>query len=328
MAFGDIGRSWSSGISKLGGSVAQASKPNYLTNPNSPTPSFVQGGAGTEASRPTSIFDRARDALGFAATLYGPDTAYNNWQQGSLQSSLNMLGANYADNQRYANQDYGLAMRGLGLDRQALDVERANNRIDAGAAQRDINYYAQLLQMMPQYRSLSNQDYGNTLAQIGREGEMERKGIASEYTGRGAWFTPFHRINRENSQQAQMQAETKARIGYERDILGLNEKELGLTRNKGQAQDQAGKVANREALLNIEGARLGLTGEQLKNELDKTLANLGYSNFIDATQLLDQLAGSNRDRADIAMSIYDQAIKFMELAGGGQLGSIYQQYGG
>lgn len=207
--------------------------------------------------------------------------------------------------------DYNLGMRGLDLDQQGIGIDR-------GAAQRDQAYYTNLLALLPQYRGLSKDELDATLRSAAQQGNMERIGINSEYTGRGAFLTPMRGVKNYNSLLSQANAEDKANIGYQRDMLGLTEKELGLTRSRDMSGDTLKK-------LDLESARLGISREKLQNTLEQGLAQLGYNRYVNLNTLLNGVDGQN---AEAYLKILQQAYQIgMGLDSGG-IGNAMNGYGG
>lgn len=244
---------------------------------------------------------------------------------GQLNTGRARQGFNNTWNQQqqgYAQNDYNLNMRGNALDSQNIGLQRESLGIDAGGAQRDTAYYQNLLGMMPQYRGLANDSYQNTLQKLILAGETERRGINSDATGRGAWFAPMRGANIADSTRSQELGSQAAGTAYQGDLMGLQEKELGLGRNFGGAQDSQAKIAIAQRGLDIDAQRLGITADRYKADLQKGLDQLGYQNFMSLEDLYALENSTDAKSKQLAAQIKQQAYEIAK----GSMGSQYQQF--
>lgn len=243
-----------------------------------------------------SIYDQV-------SAQYAPDMEF---QRMLLNSTAQAQNRNFDQRSADANKDYSLGNRYIDLQDKGLGIDR-------GAANRDIAYYNQMLGNIPGYRNLSGRELTNTRGNLAAQGNMERIGINSDATAKGAWFSPMKGVKTYDSLMRQARGEEGAQIGFDRDALGLSEKEAGLKRSLGNSQDALSK-------LDIESQRLGLDREKLKNQLDSGLASLGYDRFVNTSDLLQRMASQNKAEADMAKKIFDEVIGLGNIPGLGYNG--------
>jgi hypothetical protein len=78
---------------------------------------------------------------------------------------------------------------------------------------------------------------------------------------------------------------------------------------KGISYDnQALALNNKLANIGLDGERLGIKGEQLNNALADGLYNIGLGEYTSVNGLLDAMAGTNQQQAQLATTIFQQLI--------------------
>lgn len=241
-----------------------------------------------------------------------PELTYGAAERARLEAQGAFLGGNYGQRESALRADYGANMRNADLDLNAIGVRR-------GAANRDAGYYQGLLELMPYYANLSGKERERALGEARRQGHMERLGIGSDYTNRGAYFSGMRSIKSYNSILGQQAQELGAEIGYGRDMLGQREKTMGLERSKAMTGDQL-------ALLDIEAQKVGVSRDKYKASLEQGLASLGYDRFMSASDLLQKLNSSDYQQAQLARQILESATAAGNALSSGQFGGAYDSY--
>lgn len=271
-----------------------------------PTPSYMK------TPQQMQYESTAQAAARAAAAQSLPDILYGGQERARYDAQIPFVDANYGQRESALRADYGANMRNADLDLNAIGVRR-------GAANRDAGYYQGLLELMPYYANLSGKERERALGEARRQGHMERLGIGSDYTNRGAYFSGMRSIKSYNSILGQQAQELGAEIGYGRDMLGQREKTMGLERSKAMTGDQL-------ALLDIDAQKVGVSRDKYKAALEQGLASLGYDKFMSLEQLYRQ-----RDAADFqTQKLIDQVLNSAYNAGNalqsGQVGGAYGGY--
>ena len=294
--------------------------PTAGTPSNVPTP-YAPGYNGTnspfkytpqqQAANTQYRADAAAAARAAAAQAL-PDILYGGQERARYDAQIPFVDANYGQRESAMRADYNANMRNADLDLAGIGVRR-------GAANRDAGYYQGLLELMPYYANLSGKERERALGEARRQGHMERLGIGSDYTNRGAYFSGMRSIKSYNSILGQQAQELGAEIGYGRDMLGQREKTMGLERSKAMTGDQL-------ALLDIDAQKVGVSRDKYKAALEQGLASLGYDRFMSLEQLYQQ-----RDSADFqTQKLIDQVLNSAYNAGSalssGQVGGAYGSY--
>lgn len=304
-----------------GGSTTYTPSPfNVQQQTSTPTP-YAPGAAQSpfkytpEQQAQNSQYQQTyRDALNSQITNAAPELTYNAAERARLQATQGLAAGSFADREASLRADYGANLRGLGLDQNAIDVRR-------GANARDAAYYQNLLGLMPYYQNLSAKELERALGSSRQQGTMERLGINSDYTSRGAFFSGMRTIKNIDSAMSEQNRNTSANIGYGRDMLGQTEKTMGLERSKAMTGDQA-------ALLDIEAQKLGVSRDKYAASLQQGLASLGYDKFMSMSDLIGKLNSSDYQQAQLARQIIDAASAAGQAALDGTLGNAYNGYGG
>lgn len=247
------------------------------------------------------------------ASKPGPGAAAPNpTQQSSFQNYLSQgiaynaptfgqyqLGANQnLRNIGYGNAGYGIDQSGANLDYTSnlrdLQLQMGQNGIDLGAAQRQPDLIAQLL-------GLDNQDFGiqRQDAQLAAKGNQED--LMADATARGAVTTTGRQVKQGNIYANLMNQ--LGHIGVSQDKNTLNAAE-----QKKQAQD-------RIDTLQLTAGRLGMKPDELKGQLDNTLAKLGLNHAMSTEDLLDGLASGDLQSKQLLMQIISQAGQYATATG-------------
>lgn len=253
-----------------------------------------------------------RDAINQGITNAGPELTYNAAERARLEAQAGFLGGNYGQRDAALRADYNANMRGADLDLGAIGVRR-------GAANRDSAYYQQLLDLMPYYANLSAKERERALGANKQQGTMERLGIGSDYTNRGAFFSGMRSLKSYDSILREQNQNMGAEIGYGRDMLGQREKTMGLERSKAMTGDQL-------ALLDIEAQKVGVSRDKYQASLQQGLASLGYDKFMSMSDLLAKLNSSDYQQAQIARQIIDSATAAGNALQSGQVGGAYDGF--
>ncbi len=310
--------------------LGQASTPAWR-NPNPTTPANPNSFAGTVGNNSQGIPNsfaaqpqynpqvqanqQYRSMINTIGSQYAPDQAMVERERARNEAAAAYKNANYYPQKEAGlRQDYALNMRGADLDLKGIGVDR-------GAANRDAAYYQNLLALMPQYRGLSKRELETALGEARRQGTMERLGINSDYTSRGAYFSGMRSLKQYNSMLGQGAAEARANTGYDRDMLGFTEKELGLNRSKAMTGDTL-------ARLDIDAQRVGLSRDKYKAAMEQGLASLGYDKFMDLNQLMAMRDSTDAKQRAIAEQIAQQIYMNGQAITSGALGGAYQGFGG
>jgi hypothetical protein len=254
-----------------------------------------------------------------AGGLYG---GYN-WQTGmtpagqaqmtGYQGQLLGSGAQRDWGSRWMNTEYG-------VDRRLLDLDVYGNKIDQAAAARtlapgglfdvrqgDINTRRQLLA-----RELANQMRGFDIdyTEAGQQGRRNVRQRTSEATVRGSLQAPGTReamqdIYRDlyNTIGRIDVGREGARIGNERSVSGLGVEEAGLKEDRAQTRD-------RQAKLNLEAQRLGISGEQLRNNLNKGLEKLGIDYAMNVNDVITAMNSTSAEERAKGEQIYRMALGY------------------
>lgn len=254
---------------------------------------------------------------------------------------LGLEGQDYAAQRGYAQRDYDLGMRGIGLDYQNLGYQReANNlkysdlaldRQNVGIDRRGVDVTRDYLNKM---RGYAGDTLGQQLYDAMRQGVYQTVQNNSQATANGAWFAPMRQFENANIYGDTLNAGNQARTGYAKTIAGYDRDSANAdldmarldVREKGISNDEQ-RVAIANKQLDIQAAKLGLTGEQMRLALDKGLQNLGMSNAMTVNQIMSGLASNNAQVQQLAMNMMMQASQAAGYQGYGSrgLGSIASQ---
>ncbi len=202
-------------------------------------------------------------------------------------------------------RDTDLARRGFGLDRANVGLDRASLGVDTNLTKGQLANLDRLRGILGKQYGLEGEALTNQLAQLGID-EAKLKDMAkrqtfdlrSNLTARGAFNTVANdrgtgRINRDliyglggiNNQR------TAADIQHRGNVLGLDEKGIGYDN---QGLNLRARLANNgidSSRLDNTLARIGLSEEQVTNQLTDGLANIGFEGEAAVNGFLDSIQG-------------------------------------
>lgn len=321
--FKPLGQS-SGTVNPSNGSFTGYQGSTYTPSSAPPVP-FTSSGAASQASQPwrtpqgytPTPSQSGYDVAGMARQTvqqYTPDLLGIDAQRARGEALAQFLGGTYYPGKEQGLRNtYDIGNRNADLDLAGIGVQR-------GAANRDAKYYQDLLDLMPYYKGYSDRELATSLREAARQGNMERLGINSDYTNRGAFFSGMRGIKNYNSYLSQAAAEDRANTGYGRDMLSQREKTLGLERSKAMTGDQL-------AQLDIDAQRVGLNRESLRNALEQGLNSLGYDKFMSLSQLMEMRASTDAAKRDLANQIFESILSNGQALASGQLGGAYANGG-
>lgn len=245
--------------------------------------------------------------VGTAPAAY--ETYYN---QALLNQQLAANRANYGVQNRYnqqdigfANQDYNLAMQGVGLDRNRIQ-QQANAlgrdyATDVKGLNLNYDQYARQMAMQPQLRGLQNQLFGLSESDINRESQRSIRGLTSDATARGALGSKGYQdsIGYEQAELADalsglgvnrkqydiQQTETEAKVNDQYKQYQLDFEKLNNSLRKGNEGIQQADQA-----LNLQAQKLGLSNQQAVANINRAIEQLGISYAGNANQIALELA--------------------------------------
>lgn len=281
--------------------------------PIGPLPASQGGGMANAAYYQNFRPNPLASAQSLANTFYGPQQQILADQLARQQSQLGMVGVDAQYRTGALNRDNALAQRSLGLDRQALGVDRSQT-------QGQLANLDKLKGILKQQYGLNDRGLANTLKQLGIDkagmiDQADRKifDLRSDLTARGAYNTVANergtgRVARDlmyglGGIGTQTEA---ARLSAQGNRLGLDEKGIGL-------ENQAAGLQAKLAGIGIDTARLGISGEQLANSLEDGLYQIGLGSQVSINGLLDAIGGTNAQQAQLASTILQQVAGYASL---------------
>lgn len=223
----------------------------------------------------------------------------------------------YGNLGNFARRDYDLGMRGVGLDREMLDLNRSSatgdiNDINAGFGVVRGKYDARLAgllgdatQLQATERRLLGLD-AEAIKELGYQEQRQQRQLMSQMGASGAIGAQGQIETGRDIAQGAKQARTDIGeaaakrndqltkelrdIDTSKSILNWDLRQAELDRNT-----QLRKIEERQRTLDIEARKLNLTAEQLSLGLQKQLEQLNLQRTISQGQLLDAL--NSRDAA-------------------------------
>lgn len=267
-------------------------------------------------------FSQGRPLPGTVAA--DPYLSFLNTQNAANVAGLNQFSRNTNRDVLEQNSQYNFGARGLnedfGFSNRLNNLDIAGNQIDRNAAQRVLNsggLYDVQQQGLDASRGLLGRELANQMRGFGfdqstatRAAKTNLRGSISDAAARGAaqneglrnkvtdiygnLYDQFGQINvgREG-----------ARISNERGKISLNNQQAGLTENKAQARD-------RTAQIDLQAQRLGISGEQLRNNLTRGLEKLGIDKRVNTNALIDGLMSKSAETKQQALQLYYQALDY------------------
>lgn len=289
----------SGGQTYPGGEVFSPAPSPYDNGRFGPIPMPNQQQAGEMAWRSGyNDFINGQWALNFG--MAAPIFAAYDAQEARKREMLGQLGSQYGRRRTNLNREYGFDMRDLGLNERDIGIDRGENQAD-----RDL---------FNALKGTARESFDNDISQIRSKADQDRLLTDSEYIGRGAWFSPRRKTKQGWIDEGQEQAEKDRQIGFRESILNLDRKLTG--------------TRARDAKLDIMAERVGIDRERLKERLDFGLAQLGWDQYTNTNQLLDQLDGLDAQRYDAIMQVLTSIIEASNNYTGGAVGDAITQAGG
>lgn len=255
---------------------------------------------------------------GGGATYPTAQTTFQNYvNQGMVQNAPTFSQYQLANNAGLRNLAYGQA--GYGLDTsnaglnytsgsRDLQTQMALNGIDLRAAQRQPGLIDQLLGLDNQDFGLQRKDYGIQRADAGLTAKQNVQNLFEQATGMGAMMSQGRRQRQGNIYENLVNQLGHIGVAEDRTGIAQDKNTLNATEQKQQAQD-------RIATLQTTADRLGMKPDELKAQLDNTLAKLGLNNTISTESLLDGLANNDLQSKQLLMNILSQAGQYATATG-------------
>jgi hypothetical protein len=264
---------WSWEPNKMGEGIATATGNALGYTPPPP----VQQAGGWTANRLAEASAPLREGFYGVAAMNGPALAQQAANNSLAAMGLANLSAGQQMNTRHANENYNLAMQGVGLERQGIDIsrrdidtKRARLGLDRTGLGVDRNYIDKM-------RDYANQALTQTLGGIARNEQFDKRDTSSGYTSRGSWFAPFHRQDLGRITDTANQNRAEANIAFGRENAGYD-RDLARNDLSGQNIDLSYRdVEGEEARLSLTAQQLGLKEQELYTLLQQGLDNLGVS---------------------------------------------------
>lgn len=215
------------------------------------------------------------NAFGYQAGQY-PQTAPSNY----AQNQYNMIGAMGRYNRGNLQDNFGLDMRGVGLDRRDL-------AIDSSAAGRQVRNTVE-------QERLARAMLGNSQQAANQQAREQTQTARSEATAAGAFTAPGIKRDLTNIYANLSLGRQRNEYGFQQDLLGIRE-------NRASARDRQRSIA-------IESQRLGLTEDRLRNQLKQGLEGSRLDQFMSVNDLFDSLMSGNQEQQALARQIIDQIM--------------------
>lgn len=220
--------------------------------------------------------------MGMLRGYYGPQDQQVVTQQQALLDQLGLTQAQYDAQTGYLNTNYGLDRRNLALDQRGLGIDRA-------AIARQL---ADTIQQEEIIRGLD----ANSRKALGLEYDQNQRQERSDATARGAFTTPGTRQNLKDLFGGLMLGNERLDLGFRNDMLDLKSRRASLRDQRKQ--------------LDLQGQRYGLSGDQLRNQLNQALDQLGLSRLTDVNQIFDSLNSGDATRAGLAQQMISDLMGF------------------
>lgn len=279
MALGSLTTGTSSGPSS---SPQIAFNPGRQATQQMPSAATPTGGGSGLGSSPEASGPGPAGIMGILNGMYGPQ---NQALQGSQQALLNQLGttnAQYDTQSGYLNTGYGLDQRNLALDQQGLGIDRQ-------AIAR------QLADTIRQEEIIRGLD-ANSRRSLGMQYDQDQRQERSDATSRGAFTTPGTRQNLKDLFGGLMLGNERLDLGLQNDMLDLKSKRASLRDQRKQAD--------------LQGQRYNLSGDQLKNQLDQALAQLGLDKMTSVNNIFDMLNSGNAQQRALGQQFMEDLMGF------------------
>lgn len=267
-----------------------SSSPQVAFNPgiqagqraSSAVASTPSGGGGGGLGNPPEAGPSPGSIANLIGSIYGPQDQGLQNQQQALLNQLGITNAQYDTQSGYLNTNYGLDQRSLGLDRQGLGIDRA-------AIARQL---ADTIQQEEIIRGLD----ANSRKALGLQYDQDQRQERSDATARGAFTTPGTRQNLKDLFGGLMLGNERLDLGFKSDMLDLRSRRAGL-------RDQRKQV-------DLQAQRYGLSGDQLRSQLNQALGQLGLDRLTSVNDIFDSLNSGNSQRAALAQQMLEDLMGF------------------
>lgn len=265
-----------------------SSSPQVAFNPGAqaiqrmPAAATPSGGGSGGLGNPPEAGPSPGTIANLIGSIYGPQNQALQNQQQSLLNQLGFADAQYDTQSRYLNTNYGLSQRDLALDQRGLGIDRA-------AIARQL---ADTIQQEEIIRGLD----ANSRKALGLQYDQDQRQERSDATARGAFTTPGTRQNLKDLFGGLMLGNERLDLGLRSDMLDLNSRRASLRDQRKQ--------------LDLQGQRYGLSGDQLRNQLNQALDQLGLSRMTSVNDIFDALNSGNSQRAALAQQMLEDLMGF------------------
>lgn len=327
MALGSFGAPPSNPTRGTYGQAAAPSTPsgwNALsnTNANGFSPDFTNtytsngphGGYGDQARyAATPAVQQAQQAMGAYSAFYAPDL-----QQAQNQRDQ-ALATGQVQDARYGQQ-VGEAQNSAALANRYTDNDVAGLGVDRTANANDRSYYQNLINANNQLIGNAGESFNNTQQALQQGAATGVRDTNSASTAAGNWLLGG-RAQKVNDIFGKYNTDlTAANLDRRNTILGFNKENFRNEHGLKGADTQDQK-------LDLLGQRYGLDREKTQQTLDQGLSQLGYANYMNGTQLMDQLNSADAAKRAAAQKILQSVMEAGVSFNSGQIGDFYNSFG-
>lgn len=291
-----------------------------ITDPTTTVPWRQPNGLHPQPTPAGAISDynnlTAQYQLGQAANAPATVAAQNTINQGP--NLINQINANYANQQRVANQEAGYQQQNLGLQQNQLGIQQgALNRQSALLPQQyglqtagyDIAQGGLERQqaLQPQQQALQEQSYGQAAKDIAAGYQRQQQATQSAGVTSGNLFshgfadTVGYQAEQHASQVGGLQrAKQSEELGYKEQVAQLQDqfKSLGLQR-KGAGltfADQMAQLQDQKKNLDIVSSSLGISGQEIASRLQNSLQQLGLDQMMSVDQVIQTMVDARNGK--------------------------------
>lgn len=258
---------------------------------------------GSIAQYPTSVTGFGVNGQGgvqsFVNTLYGPQQQLLADQLARQQQALGMIGVDADYKADALRRDNTLAQQSLGLDRQALGIDKS-------LINTQLSNLSRLRSILGQRRGLAGESKSLDAAKARDMAQRKTFDLRSDLTARGAFNTVANERGTGRVARDLMYELGGINLQYRNTLLGLNEQGIGYDNQQAQLQSRLKGIG-------LDAAKLDLSEEQLENALADGLHTIGMGSFTSINGLLDAMAGTNTQQANLATQIMQEVISYSNL---------------
>lgn len=281
---------------------------------------YGSAGAGTrvppgESTAPRGDWDQSAGGMTNESLAQRQTSGITN----ALMQQLLGTQAAYDMGSHYANANYGLDSQKLGLKGQLgaiagadIGIDKQSNRNRFGGVQQDSEF-------LRQQRALYGDQLANQLAQIDTRLGVDQLDHENAYASGGSWFTPGQKYRSDALLSGAEQNRTDARLGTQMSQLGVDRSLAGNDVQMRELDFDMGKLDNALKSNGINLQQLGLDQQQLALGLQQQLDQLGLSQFMSATDILNSASQGGTEQSDYAMKML---LEWLQGGGQGQLPTI------